>query len=69
MNKKKKIKVSKDLISDIKSQIISGINNLGMYHAQKPAVIKKGKIFVNDMKVLYYYRNRLKGFGLKNSAR
>lgn len=69
LNKKKKIKVSKDLISDIKSQIISGINNLGMYHAQKPAVIKKGKIFVNDMKVLYYYRNRLKGFGLKNSAR
>ncbi len=65
LEKNNKIKTSKYLKNDIDSQIENGINHLGMYHAEKLVVIKKMKIYVNNMKTLYYYRNRLKGFGLK----
>ena len=65
LEKNNKIKTSKYLKNDIDSQIENGINHLGMYHAEKLVVIKKMEIYVNNMKTLYYYRNRLKGFGLK----
>jgi len=65
LNSKNKIKIINDLKNDIENQIKSGLENLGMYHAEKPVFIKNDKIHVRNMKLLYYYRNRLKGFGLK----
>ena len=65
LNSKNKIKIFNDLKNNIETQIKSGLNNLGMYHAKKPVIIKNDKIHVQNMKLLYYYRNRLKGFGLK----
>ena len=66
LNKNKKIRISKDLLEGIDNQIINGVDNLGMYHAKRPVTIKNEKLQVNNMKILYYYRNRLKGFDLKN---
>ena len=63
LNSKNKIKIFNDLKNDIDIQIESGLENLGMYHAEKPVFIKNDKIHVRNMKLLYYYRNRLKGFG------
>jgi len=65
LNSKNKIKIINDLKNDIENQIKSGLENLGMYHAEKPVFIINDKIHVRNMKLLYYYRNRLKGFGLK----
>ena len=65
LNSKNKIKIFNDLKINIETQIKSGLDNLGMYHAEKHVVIKNDKIHVQNMKLLYYYRNRLKGFGLK----
>ena len=65
LNSKNKIKIFNDLKINIETQIKSGLDNLGMYHAEKPVIIKNDKIHVQNMKLLYYYRNRLKGFGLK----
>ena len=65
LNSKNKIKIFNDLKINIETQIKSGLDNLGMYHAEKPVIIKNDKIHIQNMKLLYYYRNRLKGFGLK----
>ena len=65
LNSKNKIKIFNDLKNDIDIQIESGLENLGMYHAEKPVFIKNDKIHVRNMKLLYYYRNRLKGFGFR----
>ena len=65
LNSKNKIKIFNDLKNNIDIQIKSGLENLGMYHAEKPVFIKNDKIHVRNMKLLYYYRNRLKGFGFR----
>jgi glycerol-3-phosphate O-acyltransferase len=45
-----------------------GIRNLGLFHGN--AVLKRGDstIYSEDMNLLYYYRNRLAGYGLSRLA-
>jgi len=51
---------------DQKVLIQNGVNNVGTFHAQRPLLFnKKGNIISRDLKTLYYYRNRLDGYGFE----
>ena len=46
--------------------IESGLDDIGIYHPQKPIVrTKDNKIISQDINLLYYYHNRLNEYGLK----
>ncbi len=51
-----------------KEWLKDGIRNLGLFHGN--AVLKRGDatIYSEDMNLLYYYRNRLAGYGLSRLA-
>ena len=52
---------------DIEELIKFGINNVGIFHTKRPLIInREGNISTMDMNTLYYYRNRLDGYGLEN---
>ena len=43
-----------------------GLDNVGMYHAKRPLIRStKGDILTEDMSLLYFYHNRLHGYGLE----
>ena len=44
--------------------IIRSLHYLGGYHKQRPLKISKGMIKTEDSKLLYYYHNRLVGYGM-----
>ncbi len=50
---------------DVETIMWEGIKRLGQYHAEQPLVIKKGMVFSQNFKILYYYHNRLDAYGLK----
>ncbi len=54
--------------SDTKAWLKDGILNLGLFHGN--AVLKRGDgvLYSEDMNLLYYYRNRLAGYGLSLRA-
>lgn len=45
--------------------ILHGIENVGMYHAARPLVLRKDKIIIQDTNTLLYYHNRMEGYGLE----
>ena len=55
-----------DKIKQSEEEIIEdGIRNLGMYHIKKPVIqLNNGDITTADLKLLYYYSNRLDHFDL-----
>lgn len=61
-----KVNISPNLTGDIDEIIRLGIANVGMYHSKR-AIKKtsKGKIVSEDLNLLYYYHNRLKGYNLE----
>lgn len=43
-----------------------GIENVGIFHLNRPLLLnKKGNIITKDLTVLYYYHNRLVGYDLE----
>jgi glycerol-3-phosphate O-acyltransferase len=46
-----------------------GIAQLGIFHEAKVITIEDGAVFTEDMSLLYYYRNRLSGYGLSLLSR
>jgi glycerol-3-phosphate O-acyltransferase len=47
------------------SLLMNGLKHLGIYHST-PVVERRGdRVFVNDSKLLYYYRNRAINYGLE----
>lgn len=51
---------------NIDNIIEHGLLNLGMYHSKRPLIkTKEGDITTMDMNLLYFYRNRLDGYGLE----
>ncbi|HET8860194.1 1-acyl-sn-glycerol-3-phosphate acyltransferase [Marivirga sp.] len=51
---------------NINNIIEHGLLNLGMYHSKRPLIkTKEGDITTMDMNLLYFYRNRLDGYGLE----
>ncbi|MCR9253985.1 MAG: 1-acyl-sn-glycerol-3-phosphate acyltransferase [bacterium] len=66
LNKKGKVGVAEHLTRKADDAILHGIKNVGMYHARRPLVKKgKDKIQIQDMNTLYYYHNRMEGYGLE----
>ena len=55
-----------DHLNQSTAKIIShGLGNLGVYHAESPLKQEKsGDIITQNLKVLYFYHNRLHGYGL-----
>lgn len=45
--------------------IAHGLANVGLYHDQRPLIKKGDKIIVQDTNTLYYYHNRMNGYGLE----
>lgn len=62
-----RILVSEALRSkDIKKLIHAGVNNVGTFHPQRPLMFnREGNVISKNLKTLYYYRNRLDGYGLE----
>jgi glycerol-3-phosphate O-acyltransferase len=48
---------------DVKIWVEDGLNQLGLFHDAKVAKLEDGAISTEDMNLLYYYRNRLTGYG------
>lgn len=65
LSKKGKVGISEHMIDKADKAIALGLENVGMYHAQRPLVKKRDKIIVQDMNTLYYYHNRMEGYGLE----
>jgi len=65
MQAKGMIKVSEPVMWEVEELIEDGISKLGLYHAKKP--LKRNKhdeITTENLKLLFYYHNRLSGYGL-----
>lgn len=65
LHKKGKIDMSDHMQKKAEEAILVGLKNLGLYHDQRPLVRKKDKIIINDTNTLYYYHNRMNGYGLE----
>lgn len=59
-----KIKLSEEIKLPIEELVNDGIKNLGVYHPAKPLVIHEEMLGTNDIKLLYYYHNRLENYKL-----
>ncbi|MGK0391343.1 MAG: glycerol-3-phosphate O-acyltransferase [Maribacter sp.] len=61
-----KIKLSEEIRWDSSKLLRDGLENIGLYHTKNPLGFnKKGNIISEDFSLLYFYHNRLDGFGLK----
>tara|TARA_B100001146_G_scaffold29578_1_gene22710 strand:+ start:59556 stop:61178 length:1623 start_codon:yes stop_codon:yes gene_type:complete len=60
-----KIKLSDEISYPIDKQIKIGCRNLGLYHPIRPVQLKNNIIKIKNIKILYYYHNRLVGFNLE----
>lgn len=65
LNNMNKLKVAAHMSRDMEDIIEHGIKNVGMYHGTPPLErTKEGNITSRDMKLLFYYHNRMEGYGL-----
>ncbi len=61
-----KVHIAPHLKMDMEEIIAHGLDNVGMYHAKRPLVRnEKGEIVTQDTSLLYFYHNRLEGYGLE----
>lgn len=66
MAAKNTLKLSIKITDDVKPIINNGLQNLGVFHPKGPLTIDKEKnLFVPDLELLFYYHNRLTGYGLE----
>jgi len=61
-----KIDAAPHLYRSMDEIITHGLENVGMYHAKRPLIKnKEGNLATEDMSLLYFYHNRLHGYGLE----
>ncbi len=65
LEKKGKVGIAEHLKDRSDAAIKEGLKNLGMYHAARPVIHKKEKMIIQDTNTLYYYHNRMEGYGLE----
>jgi len=70
MEKYGKIKLSQEVYLPADQLVRQGIEYLGIYHTQKPLMIKKGTNLIEseDFKLLFYYHNRLENYNLDKAV-
>ena len=62
--------LSKELqTSDTRAWVKDGMEQLGLFHEAKVLAESEGAVWTEDMNLLYYYRNRLAGYGISLYAR
>ncbi len=66
LHKKGEVDVAGHMLEKSDISIELGISNVGMYHARRPLIKKGDKIIIQSMSTLYYYHNRMDGYGLEN---
>ncbi len=60
-----RVHLARHMINDTASIIEHGIKNLGIYHQKRPLTyIDESLMETESMSLLYYYHNRLEGYGL-----
>ncbi len=59
MEQKNEIKLSETMHEEIKGMAEYGIKNLGIYHISKPLIISQDILQTQDIRLLYFYHNRL----------
>ena len=65
LKEQNRVEVAPHLKGDLDEVIEHGLNNVGLYHAQRPLLRdKSGSITTANLNTLYYYRNRLEGYDL-----
>ena len=55
-------------LADASAWIDDGVAQLGLLHDTAVVKVQDGAVFTEDMNLLYYYRNRLSGYGLSGSV-
>jgi glycerol-3-phosphate O-acyltransferase len=65
LEKQEKIRLDPEIFLDAPSILKNGIQNLGIFHTEKPLVFNKdGNIISTNFRVLYFYHNRLQHYHL-----
>lgn len=59
------VQLSPELRWNADKIIEHGMKNINLYHTASPLVKEGDKMGSEDLKLLYYYRNRLDGYGLE----
>lgn len=65
MYEKKQVDMANHMQERATNAIEHGLQNVGLYHDQRPLIKKGDKIIVKDTNTLYYYHNRMNGYGLE----
>jgi len=66
MDRNNQIKITHTMHRDIEFVVDRGLKQVGLYHTHRPLVKKQnGDIMSPDLKLLYFYHNRLEGYGLE----
>lgn len=60
-----KVNMARHMKEKSEKSILHGLKNVGLYHDQRPLILKGDKIIINDTNTLYYYHNRMNGYGLE----
>jgi glycerol-3-phosphate O-acyltransferase len=50
---------------DVRAWVEKGVKHLGVFHSAAVVKVEDGTILSEDMQLLYYYRNRLTGYGFE----
>ncbi|MCG8320451.1 MAG: 1-acyl-sn-glycerol-3-phosphate acyltransferase [Cytophagales bacterium] len=67
LNQEQKVTIAPHLRDTPDKIIDHGLYNVGMYHSKRPLVKnKEGNLITHDLNTLFYYHNRLCGYGLEN---
>jgi len=67
MESNEQVLLSEETELPIRELVKDGLHKLGAFHSRKPLKVnKKGEIYSEDFKLLYYYHNRLNGYNLEN---
>ncbi len=64
-----KLKLSEEIGYEAESLVKHGIKNIGVFHPSKPILINSdGNIMTQNTKLLFYYHNKLVGYGLEKKV-
>lgn len=66
-----KVDIAPHLKQNVDQAIAHGIHNVGLYHAKRPLLMdnENNHIYSQDLITLFYYQNRMEGYGLEKVFR
>lgn len=67
MQQKGRVQLSDELYLDTEEVVKRGIHHINSFHASKPLYIQDNEMKTMNMKLLFFYHNRLDGYNLEKS--